>query len=243
MAGRFAYPPTPDLSPRIGSILNDEKRDGGGSRRIWVMAAVILALGLLLAATPAVRASVREFLQLGAVRLTLGGSDGAEPANGEPDDGLESLPAAGEVVWPPDFAGETTLAEVRRNFSYPVLLPAPSAGFGEPDLVFAPEDPAESVILIWLSADGQQPRIALFELAPSAIYRKQSMVIIERTEVAGQQAIWASGPYLVEVQGGELAERRLIDGHVLIWAEGPLTYRLETGGTLRQAVTIAEGLE
>ncbi|MGA9531942.1 MAG: hypothetical protein WBR18_04430 [Anaerolineales bacterium] len=233
IAGAFPFPPTPDVRAGVVEKVRREAAKAAVVRRLaWGALALCLAAGLITAVVPAARAALVEFMQLGSVRLRLG-----------PDVQVVGPSGKTAVTWPPDFAGETTLDEARRNFPYEVRLPSPSAGLGAPDLVFAPDDPAASVILIWLSPDGEQPRLALFELAPSAIYEKQSMAIIERTQVAGRSAIWASGPYLAEVQGGGLAERRIIEGHVLIWTDGGLTYRLETGGSIRDAVATAEGLQ
>ncbi len=67
--------------------------------------------------------------------------------------------------------------------------------------------------------------------------------VIEETEVNGQRAIWAVGPYPLRLSNGDLDFTRLIDGNVLIWADGGVTYRLETNQTLDEAIKIAESLE
>jgi len=67
--------------------------------------------------------------------------------------------------------------------------------------------------------------------------------VIEETNVNGQRAIWATGPYPLRLYNGDLDFRRLIDGQVLIWAEGDITYRLETGLSLEEALKIAESLQ
>lgn len=232
-AKQFPYPETPDLRAGVFARVTSGAAGPAFIRRLaWGMLALLLVASLVTAVVPAARAALVEVIQMGSIRLRLG----PDATNAQAGQGIE-------ITWPPDFAGKTTLAEARQSFPYPVRLPSPSTGLGDPDLVFAPDAPAESVILIWLSPDGRMPRLALFELAPSAVYKKQSMTVVERTEVAGQPAIWASGPYLVEIQDGDLAERRLIEGNVLIWSVGELTYRLETGASLPQAVSIAEELK
>jgi hypothetical protein len=55
--------------------------------------------------------------------------------------------------------------------------------------------------------------------------------------------VWAEGPYLLQLSGGDIDLRRLVEGHVLIWTDGPITYRLETDLTLDEAVRIAESLK
>ena len=61
--------------------------------------------------------------------------------------------------------------------------------------------------------------------------------------VGGRPALWTEGPYILQLQNGDLDFRRLIEGHVLIWVEGGVTYRLETGLPLEEAVKIAESLK
>ena len=68
-------------------------------------------------------------------------------------------------------------------------------------------------------------------------------VVIEETQVNGQRAIWAVGPYPLFLRNGDIQFTRLIEGHVLIWSDGDVTYRLETDMDLEEALKIAESLE
>jgi hypothetical protein len=232
VAQDLKYPPTPDLRDEVAERIRHASSRLRPTRR-WAWGALVLALvaGLITAVVPAARAAFVEILQLGSVRLHLA------PAESDLPDRMGTV-----IDWPPDFAGETTLNQARQRFPYRVRLPASSTGLGAPDRVYAPGKPAASVILIWMSSDGDHPQFGLFELAPSAIYQKETLTVIERTQVGEQLALWTSGPYLVEVENGDLAERRLLEGHVLIWSEGDVTYRIETGGSLQEALAIAESL-
>jgi hypothetical protein len=50
--------------------------------------------------------------------------------------------------------------------------------------------------------------------------------------------------YTADNQNGQTPEAKsfIKGGHVLVWEEGGMTYRLETAGTMEEAVEIAEGL-
>jgi hypothetical protein len=64
--------------------------------------------------------------------------------------------------------------------------------------------------------------------------------------VAGREAAWTQGPYVLAYQhplGEELDMRRLVEGNVLIWFENGLTYRLESDLSLEETVRVAESLE
>jgi hypothetical protein len=77
----------------------------------------------------------------------------------------------------------------------------------------------------------------------SWVIKKMGPVVIEETEVKGQRAVWALGPYPLQMRNGNIQYERLIEGHVLIWEDGVVTYRLETDLTLEEAIKIAESLE
>jgi hypothetical protein len=100
-------------------------------------------------------------------------------------------------------------------------------------------------ILVWL--DPSQPNRVLMSLhfIPPGSWgiEKSEPIAIEETDVNGQRAIWAVGPYPLRLQNGDLDFTRLIDGNVLIWTDGDVTYRLETNQTLDEAIKIAESLE
>ena len=58
----------------------------------------------------------------------------------------------------------------------------------------------------------------------------------------GNEAIWAVGPYPLEMKNGNTDIRRMVDGNMLIWSEGEITYRLESDLQFDEAIKIAESL-
>ena len=74
VARTFVYPPTPDLAGTVQRHLTEQRATVGSSRWLrpaWAigLAVVILLVGLL--AVPPVRAALRQWLQIGAVRIWL----------------------------------------------------------------------------------------------------------------------------------------------------------------------------
>jgi hypothetical protein len=129
--------------------------------------------------------------------------------------------------------------------SYSILVPTYPPDLGQPDYVFVQDTAGAMTILVWL--DPRQPDQVLMSLhfipQGSWAVEKAEPQILEETDVNGQRAIWATGPYPLRLYNGDLDFTRLIDGHVLIWADGDITYRLETGLPLEEAIKIAESLQ
>jgi hypothetical protein len=66
--------------------------------------------------------------------------------------------------------------------------------------------------------------------------------VIQETQVDGVYAIWAQGPYLIQLTSGTYVFRRTVEGNTLIWEEDNITYRLESDLTLEETIRIAESL-
>lgn len=256
-AQTFPYPATPDLSGAVRARLIQESRLKPGlrastSRRLaWVVLVILLLLGGLLA-VPQVRARVIEFLQIGAIRILLGEPTPTPTPTSAPA-ALEKKPITATPHPTPtplasllDLAGETTLAEAAQGAGFAIRLPGYPADLGPPERVFLQQMNGPVVVLVWLdSAQPGQVRLSLHELGPGTFAQKGEPTVIQETSVNGQRAIWAEGPYILQIQRGNQVEydlRRLVKGRVLIWTEGEITYRLESDLTLEEAVKIAESL-
>jgi hypothetical protein len=261
---QFEFPPTPDVASAIRGRLGARPPRAlptlSPARALLVLA---LAFAAVLLAVPSVRATVFEALQVGVVRILLGEPEAeqvattATPAGGVLD--AASTPA-GEApedssLGPPvtqvpqpssldELAGETSLEEAQRLAGFEIRLPAYPPDLGAPDRVFyQPIGP--TVILVWADPGGlKRPRLSLFILGKTVLLDKAEPTVLERTEVGGELAYWAEGPYMLAIRGErDLKLRYLVQGHVLIWAEGGLTYRLESGLLLEEALRIAESLQ
>jgi hypothetical protein len=248
IAGGMEYPPTPDIAGAVSTRLRASTQPRLANRtfsRSLVFTLVLLASLMLI---PPVRAAVIEFIEIGIVRIFR--ADPAPlpeeipapmfPLTVTPSPTLPAL-----IPFLEELAGETTLAEAKAATGYPILLPGYPADLGEPDRVFIQDADGPMTILVWI--DPQQPSQVLLSLhlipEGSWAITKMGPDVIEETHVNGRYAVWAQGPYPIQLDNGDLQFRRMIIGHVLIWEEGEVTYRLETDASLEEAIRIAEALE
>jgi hypothetical protein len=241
-AAGFNYPPLPDISSRVLPRLNPYSATKTSQKRRLTWALVmILAVAAGLLAVPPVRAQFLEFLQVGAVRISL-----VAPAESPAPTPLtdQRTPAASLFPALQAIAGETDLHTAQEQVPFPIRLPAYPADLGEPDWVFLQDMAGPLVVLVWMEThQPDQVRISLHLIAPGSYAVGKSMPrTIEMAEVNGQSAVWAEGPYILNLKNGTVDNYRLIDGHVLIWEDGDLTYRLETHLPMEEAVRIAESL-
>lgn len=243
LAGRFKYPPTPDVSVRVRTKLDAARP---GRHAIWKPAvALLLLLLLVLFSVPAVRASVIEFFQVGVVRIfpvavtPLPSTASPNPAATIPSNGTD-LPLPDPLL---NLAGKTTLEDARQQAGFTLRLPAYPSNLGLPDIVYH-QDNLNMVILVWLEpGDSQKVRLSLYALGPGSIaLKKTDLTTVRETTVNGQYALWANGPHLLEIQGADYQWRRLVNGNVLVWEVNGITYRLETDLSMEAAIQIAESL-
>lgn len=252
IAKGLEYPRTPDLAGSVMTRLRASTRPRLFSRRLAWSLTMILVLVSSLMLIPPVRAAVIEFIQIGIVRIfprptesPLEGIRTATPASIRSETATPAIPSAPLLLSLSRIAGETTLADAQERVDYSILLPSYPPGLGSPDHVFLQDAEGAMTILVWL--DPTEPGRVLMSLhfipEGSWGFEKSQPRTIEETEVGGQRAIWAVGPYPLRLLNGDLDFTRLIDGSVLVWADGDLTYRLETNQTLEEAIKTAESLE
>jgi hypothetical protein len=258
-ARQFKYPPTPDVTETVWKRL-----EGGGRQRAersrsirmrsaWVITSLVILLMAVLFAVPGVRAEIVRFFQVGVVRIfpaspteTTFPSVPQIPLTATPVSDLPSVTPYGpsHEVTITNIAGETTLAEARARASFPLRLPAYPANLGNPERIFLQEN-GLMVILVWSDpVDPDKAYLSLHEIASESILvgKFQPRVILE-TQVNGEYAIWAEGPYLVQLTSGAIDFRRIVEGNTLIWEENGITYRLESALSLEDTIIIAESLE
>jgi hypothetical protein len=252
-AQTFRYPPTPDVAPsvrrRLAAAPDRARRPATVWGRVWALVVVVVLVSGLLA-VPQVRAAVLRVLRLGAVQILL---DEPAPAAGPtqlstqgapPTAGLEPVVTVDPLTSVFELAGQTTLQEAAAGAAFPLRLPTWPADLGPPDLVLRQDFGGPVVVLVW--SDPTQPdraRLSLFQLGPGTFVEKVQPQVVRETTVRGLPALWAEGPYLMELKGGRYESGRLVTGNVLIWLEGEITYRLESGLSLDEAVRIAESLQ
>ena len=193
-----------------------------------------------------------EFIQIGIVRIfpqpTQSPVDATSTVSPEIITPSTATPEGDSPLLIPfldQIAGETDLTSAKETVPYAILLPTYPADLGQPDHIYVQDAEGVMTILVW--TDPEQPERVTMSLhfipAGHWAINKFGPVNIQETEVSGQKAIWAVGPYPMIMSDGQIRVERLIDGHVLIWADGDITYRLETDLPLDEAIKIAESLE
>lgn len=259
-ASVFTYPPTPDLAQRVTRRLQGRLQLHYQRRRAprlaWAAAAVLVIFAFLMA-VPSVRAQIVEFLQVGIVRIFLvepsptpakvspAVTEGAE----EPEITPSTIPSSSPTPVPqsrfPGLFGETTLEEASRQVSYPIRLPQYPPDLGRPDRVYLQDLDGQVLVLVWFHPDEPgDVRMSLHTYAGESITAEKFQPrLVQETEVHGEPAVWAEGPYVLKLSNGSFQHLRLIEGHVLIWESEGVTYRLETDLSLEEAVRVAESLE
>jgi hypothetical protein len=246
------YPRTPDIAGSVMTRLRTSVRPHFALRRLaWSLTLILVLLSSLMLIPP-VRAAILEFIQIGIVRIfprtieptaeaiTTATPRSITPPTATPGDSSPLL-----ISFLDQIAGETKLASAQETVPYPILLPTHPADLGLPNHVYVQDADDAMTILVW--TDPGQPEHVTMSLhfipAGHWAINKFGPVTIQETEVSGQRAIWAVGPYPLLMRNGSIQVERLIDGHVLIWADGDLTYRLETNLSLEDALRIAESLQ
>ncbi|NJC95741.1 MAG: hypothetical protein FIB03_05275 [Anaerolineae bacterium] len=251
LANGMEYPRTPNIAGDVTRRLRSSIRPRFISRKLAWSLTIILVLFSSLMLIPPARAAILEFIQIGIVRIfpqpatpTIEAVTTATP---------QSIPTPAsapgsdsQLLFPflDNIAGETKLANAQLAAPYPILLPTYPPELGQPNHVYIQDANGVMTILVWV--DPQQPELVTMSLhfipTNSWAINKMGPVVIRETQVSGQRAIWAVGPYPMAMRDGNIEITRLIDGHVLIWADGNITYRLETGLSLEEAVKVAESL-
>jgi Domain of unknown function (DUF4367) len=250
-ARNFAFPPTPDIAGMVMQRLSARAAHPSHRWRAytWVLAIALIIILAGLLGIPSVRAAVVDFIQIGVVRIFIGGPTptpfvtpqpamtplGTQTPSATPVDLISLL----------DLAGETTLTQARDSAGFPILLPTYPPDLGEPTHVFRQNLGGVMIVLVW--TEPTQPdkvRLSLQLIGPGSwAIEKFKPTTIEATKVNGVDALWTTGPYLLEIKNGQVDLRRLMDGNALIWQDGQITYRLETNLSMSEAVKIAESLK
>jgi len=244
IAAGMEYPRTPDVAGHVITRLRSSAHPRLFSRKLAWSLTIVLILISSLALIPPVRAAIIDFIQIGVVHIF--------PRSTEPTSEIiytatpfAITPDASLIPLLEDIAGKTTLVKAQQLVDYPILLPTYPIELGQPDNVYVQDADGAITILVWIDPSNSKDVLMSLHFIPSGSWaiNKFAPVVIEKTLVNGQRAVWAVGPYPLKARNGDFEITRMIDGHVLIWTEGDVTCRLETNLSMDEAVTIAESLE
>jgi hypothetical protein len=217
-----AWPATPDLATAVQARVareprRRERRARLPRRLVPALAALLLALvafGVLLAASPGVRATLRDWLGIGSVRITR-------------VQRLPDISPARQLA----LGRRATVAQANAHLGSPI---ATVRALGAPDAIYLGDGPPARVSLVYAARPGLPPGTAgvgalLDELQGDAMIFIEKFVAggvpITRVRVNGERGFFIGGPHAVNLPD-ELRPR--LAGNTLVWLHDAVTYRLET---------------
>jgi hypothetical protein len=217
-----AWPETPDLATAVQARVAREPRPE--RRRVWrptwlapaVVALLLLlvALGALLAASSGVRATVRDWLGIGSVRIAR-------------VQRLPDLSPARQL----ELGRRGSAAAANRHLGSPV---ATVRALGAPDAIYLGEAAPARVSLVYAARPGLPPGTAgvgalLDQIQGDAMVFVEKLVAgnvpVTRLRVNGAPGYFIGGAHSVNLPD-ELRPR--LAGNTLVWVRDAVTYRLET---------------
>jgi hypothetical protein len=243
LGDEIAWPPTPDLAAAVGARIAAEPRRPAGRAWRWpwqlerprlatalaALLVVLVAFGVLLASSPGVRATLRDWLGIGSVRITR-------------VERLPDLAPAREL----GLGKRVTLASATRAFGTVATVGA----LGTPDAVYLDDRLPRRVTLVYVARAGLPAGKAgvgalLDEIEGDTplVYAEKMVgarVPITRVKVNGDHGYFIGGSHALQLPD-ELRPRLV--GNTLVWQHDAVTYRLETALGLRQALALARSVD
>jgi hypothetical protein len=232
----IAWAPTPDLAAAVQARVAAEPLRR--SRWTWpvprlapalaAVLALLIAVGVLLAASSGVRATLRDWLGIGSVRIAR-------------VDRLPDLAPARQL----GLGRRTTIAAAGRRLGKPI---ATVRALGSPDAVYVSEQGPLRVSLVYVARSGLPAGTAgvgalLDELQGEQLAFVEKMVTgrvpIVRVRVDGANGFFIAGRHSVMLPD-ELRPR--LAGNTLVWVRDGVSYRLETALGVRRALALARSV-
>jgi hypothetical protein len=233
-----AWPATPDLAAAVQARIVAAPRPARAQhawlpRRLMpalvVVLVLLVAFGALLAASPGVRATLRDWLGIGAVAV-------------KRVDRLPDLSTARQLA----LGKRVTAAQAERHLGHPV---ASVRALGAPDAIYAGDAvvPAE-VSLVYVARPGLPPGTAGIGALLDEIQGDQlpfieklvdARVQIVQVDVNGARGVFIAGRHAL-VLPDQLKPR--LAGNTLLWVRDGITYRLETGLGVQAALRLGRSV-
>lgn len=224
LGAHLDVPEAPDVTAAVLARLDEPepRRQPRLLKVAAVVVAVLVALGVLIAASPPVRAAVAHLLRFAGIELSSEAPSGPLPPTPAPLPGERSV----------------DLPTAQRESAFPIALPAK---LGAPERVLLVDgSPPRVVSLLYR---GGTVRLDEFDgVADLAMFKKVTPREFEFVQVGGDNAVWVPAPhelYYVDRDGSFHTESARLAAKTLIWQRGGVTLRLEGDFTKEQALEIA----
>lgn len=243
-ARHFGYPNTPNISRQVRGRLTQRRAP---TALLKAAAAVVLALLIVVATVPEVRAFVMEVIRIGAIQIFVGQPAPTPVPTARPTASVYPTTTDLYLQSALEMPNETTLEDAVAQLKSPIHLPAYPANIGQPDHVYVQQfKPGVLVTLVWMVPDKpDQIGLTLDILSQQMIASKFIYDDGQHQSVKVNQtsAEWIPSAHEVLFFGNNQQISREVHGTVLIWLVGEpnkLTYRLEGASTLEEAISMAE---
>jgi len=237
LGDELAWPPTPDIAAAVSSRIAIEPRRPAPrwpalhprlAAATAAVLVVVLAFGILFAASPGVRATVRDWLGIGSVRITR-------------VERLPDLSPAREL----GLGDRVTMAAAERGIGSVATVRA----LGAPDAVYYDGTVPRRVTLVYLGRPGLPNGKAGVGALLDEIVGGDQLVFVEKL-VAGNVPIKrvkvnsADGYFIEGDHALQLPDqlRPRLAGNTLVWERDAVTYRLETALGLHGALALARSV-
>jgi hypothetical protein len=245
-----AWPATPDLAAAVQERVAREPRGaerprwprargaGGRERRSWLqrplvpalaaLLVVLVAFGVLFAASSGVRATVRDWLGIGSVRITR-------------VERLPDLSPARQLL----LGRRATVAQANAYLGSPI---ATVRALGAPDAIYLGDTQPPRVSLVYGARPGLPPGTAgvgalLDQIQGDATVFVEKFVAggvpITPVRINGERGYFIGGRHAVNLPD-ELRPR--VAGNTVVWLHDAVTYRLETKLGRAAAVRLAQSV-
>lgn len=232
--------PSTGFSQRVISRINAQvPRRSRLRRAVLAFSALGAIVATVLTFSPATRNAVADYIGVGGVHIEF--------------DGRPDLPKSqtGESL---RLGDPVTLNEAEAAVDFEIVMPS-SSDLGDPDQIYLDEImPSEGMIsLVYGERDGYEVSgtsgvsVLITEFSGQLEFFKKVMArsTVEVVEVNGGEGYWISGAphsFLYRSNGRVSEESIRLVENVLLWVDDGVTLRIETAGSLEQALTIAQSL-
>jgi hypothetical protein len=243
----LAYPATPQIAPTIRQRLREQspRRRLSARRTLLVaFAAALLASSAAVAAVPAARHAVLDWLGLRSVRIQRVPTQPTAPGPGAPRVGL-------------DVGRRTTISGARASVRFSILMPR-LARLGDPEVYVSSSPPGGRVTLLYAARPGLPPAVGTgvgmliteFQGDQPADFIEKTLgpgTTAEQLTLRGEPAVWISGqPHVVVFRDadGTIREDTLrLAGNTLLWRRGAVLLRIEAHIPKTAALRIARSMK
>jgi hypothetical protein len=242
----LAYPATPEIVPSVRARLRHQpQRRRLGARRavLAAFAGVLLAATGAVAAVPATRHAVLDWLGLRSIRIERVPTQPSAPRPGALGVGL-------------DLGRRTTTSGARASVRFPILTPR-LLGLGDAEVYVSSSPPGGRITLLYRARPGLPRAVGSgVGMLITEFRGDQPVDFIEKTlgpgttaeqlTLQGEPAVWISGqPHVVVFRDadGTIREDTLrLAGNTLLWRRGALLLRIEAHISKAAALRIARSM-